>query len=182
MMFKTSKDDSPRSDNATTAARRSHGEDAPSIIGASVTLTGNLDSKGEIQLDGKIVGDVTCSTLSLGESGSIKGIISAETVIIRGAVEGEICGKSVRLDKSAQVTGDIYHTTLSIEAGATVSGHFLHRDNPLEASRESKSAERSSEASAPTPPRRHDPLQPTPPQQQRQRMSGDPDIRSSKAG
>lgn len=178
-MFKTSKDDSPRSDNATAVTRRSHNDEAPSIIGTSVSLTGNLDSKGEIQLDGKIVGDVSCTTLSLGESGSITGLIAADTVIIRGTVDGEIRGKSVRLDKSAQVTGDIYHTTLSIEAGATVSGHFMHRDNPLDDQREGKRDD--GEASA-APASKQDSLQPSPPQQQRSRMSVDQDMRSSKVG
>ena len=44
---------------------------APSIIGEDLTVTGNVLSKGEVQVDGQIQGDVHCSSLIVGEYLSI---------------------------------------------------------------------------------------------------------------
>ncbi len=46
----------------------------------------------------------------------------AETVRISGTVSGRVQAKTVRLDKSAKVTADITHETLTIEAGAYFEG------------------------------------------------------------
>lgn len=105
---------------------------APSIISDGVSIIGNIDSPGEIQLDGTIDGDVRCHALTLGESGAIRGRIVAETVVIKGRVEGEIAGRSVRLEKTADLKGDIMHQTLSVEAGARIAGRLMHSDQPLE--------------------------------------------------
>jgi hypothetical protein len=40
----------------------------PSIIGEDLMITGNVTSKGEIQVDGEIQGDVQCGSLLLGEN------------------------------------------------------------------------------------------------------------------
>ncbi|WP_262695313.1 bactofilin family protein [Kordiimonas aquimaris] len=98
----------------------------PSIIGADVQIEGNIKTIGELQLDGAITGDLVCGGLVMGESGSVNGTIAAETVTIRGNVSGQIKAKSVRLEKSAVVEGDVYHESLSVEAGARLTGRFAH--------------------------------------------------------
>ncbi|WP_150006759.1 bactofilin family protein [Iodidimonas nitroreducens] len=110
----------------------------PSIISKAVEILGNIDSPGEIQLDGNIKGDVTCDSLTVGDCGSILGTIRASTVTIRGTVDGEIRGHAVRLEKTAHVTGDILHQSLSVEAGAKLSGKIVHVDNPLKEETASK--------------------------------------------
>lgn len=104
----------------------------PSIIGADVTIEGNLTTLGEIQLDGCILGDIRSASLTVGEGGSVKGAVSAETVIIKGAVAGQITGRNIRLEKTARVEGDVCHETLNVEAGAFIEGALVHRKNPLE--------------------------------------------------
>jgi cytoskeletal protein CcmA (bactofilin family) len=98
----------------------------PSLIAEDVRLTGNISAKGEIQLDGIVEGDVQATTLTIGETGAVKGAINADSVIIKGVVEGQIRCRSVRLEKNAKVKGDLWHETVSIEAGAIVEGHLLH--------------------------------------------------------
>ena len=46
---------------------------APSIIGEDLTVTGNVLSRGEVQVDGQIQGDVHCSSLIVGEKAQITG-------------------------------------------------------------------------------------------------------------
>lgn len=98
----------------------------PSIIAADVQIEGNVKTAGELQLDGAITGDLVCGGVVMGESGAVNGTISADSVTIRGKVTGQIRAKSVRLEKSAVVEGDVYHESLSVEAGARLTGRFAH--------------------------------------------------------
>lgn len=95
---------------------------AISIIGPDLVITGNLVSKGEVQVDGKVEGDIHGSHVIVGQNADISGGIVAEEIVIRGHVNGSIRGKRVMLQASSQVDGDIYHNALSIEQGAMFEG------------------------------------------------------------
>src|SRR4030042_1017335 len=60
----------PFTERPATYASKSPGPNAskmrPSIIGEDLTIRGNVTSKGEIQVDGEIEGDIRCSSLLLG--------------------------------------------------------------------------------------------------------------------
>ncbi len=114
------------------SAPRASAAATPSIIGSDVQIEGNIRTIGELQLDGSIVGDLTCGGLVMGETGAVKGTISADSVTIRGKVQGEVRARSVRLEKTSIVEGDIYHESLSLEAGAKLTGHFAHTNSPTE--------------------------------------------------
>lgn len=102
---------------------------APSIIGSDVAIKGNLTTLGEIQLDGTIEGDVRSASLTVGEHGSVQGTVIADEVIVKGTVTGQIKGRNIRLEKTAKVKGDLFHETLSVEAGAFIEGNLTHKDN-----------------------------------------------------
>lgn len=95
----------------------------PSIISADLKIIGDLSSKGEIQVDGTVDGDIRTKTLLVGETAQIKGEIVAESVFIHGSVNGQIKAQDVTLSKTAHMVGDILHENLSIETGAFLEGH-----------------------------------------------------------
>ncbi|MCH8862984.1 MAG: polymer-forming cytoskeletal protein [Proteobacteria bacterium] len=101
---------------------------APSIISSDVKIVGNLTAAGELQLDGIVEGDVKCGSLTMGEHGQVAGSITADTIVVRGRVEGKIRARSVRLEKTSRICGDVWHETLSIEAGAFIEGKFVHAE------------------------------------------------------
>lgn len=105
--------------NKTVAQRTS-----PSIIGGNCSLAGDIVSDGEVHVDGKVVGDVRCVVLVIGELGAVTGEINAETVRVLGAVTGQITARAVELAKTARILGDITHESLAVEAGAYVEGRF----------------------------------------------------------
>ncbi|NQU55775.1 MAG: polymer-forming cytoskeletal protein [Rhodospirillales bacterium] len=94
----------------------------PSIISTDLKVTGDLNSDGEIQVDGTIVGDIRTKSLLIGITANIKGEIFADTVRVHGNVNGQIKARSVILAKTAHVIGDILHEDLSIETGAFLEG------------------------------------------------------------
>lgn len=95
----------------------------PSIISRDLSVVGDMLSDGEIQIDGKVNGDIRTRTLIIGESAKVKGEIVAETCHVLGRVDGQIKAKVVKLAQTAHVVGDILHEDLSIETGAFLEGH-----------------------------------------------------------
>jgi len=118
------------SNNGKTDTKTPKVSAMPSIISESLTIEGNLFSEGEVQVDGKVFGDVRADNLTVGQSAVITGEIDAGKLIIRGAVEGGIKGEEISVTSTASVKGDIVHKSLSIEPGAKIDGHLRHSDNP----------------------------------------------------
>ena len=100
---------------------------SPSIIGSNCSLAGDISSDGEVHVDGKVIGDVRCVTLVIGEAGGVTGEIVAETVRVLGSVTGQITATAVELARTARIIGDITHDSLAVEAGAHVEGRFNRR-------------------------------------------------------
>lgn len=96
-----------------------------SIIGKDLTIIGQglrIISKGKIQVDGEIHGDVLGSEVVIGSDGKVTGVVSAETIKVCGAVQGTIRGLRVFLEAGAKVEGDVHHQTLSVDEGAELEG------------------------------------------------------------
>lgn len=109
---------------------RSGGPGSPSVIGPDLLITGNLISKGEVQVDGEVHGDIHGTNIVIGERARITGGIIAEEVVVRGHVMGSVRGKRVLLQTQSHVEGDIYHQTLAIEQGAFFEGKSRRTDDP----------------------------------------------------
>ncbi|MSO72209.1 MAG: polymer-forming cytoskeletal protein [Rhodospirillaceae bacterium] len=95
----------------------------PSIISADLSIEGNLNSGGEIQVDGVVNGDIRCKALIVGVKGSVVGEVVAQTVRMHGAIKGLIRSKSVFLASTARMSGEVEHESLAIEPGAYMEGH-----------------------------------------------------------
>jgi cytoskeletal protein CcmA (bactofilin family) len=67
----------------------SHPSEAPTI-GEDLAITGDVTSKGELRIDGRVQGNVHCLSLILGENSEIKGDVKAEEVLIRGRLIGSV--------------------------------------------------------------------------------------------
>lgn len=98
---------------------------APSIIGSDIKVVGNISTPGEIHLDGIIEGDIDCGTLTIGEHGIVTGTVKADTVTLRGTVEGKLKAKTTHLEATAKVNGDVTYGTMTMEAGVQVDGKLI---------------------------------------------------------
>ena len=95
-----------------------------SVISSDLKIKGDLESTGDITIDGSVEGNIKCRTLILGEEPEIKSSIEADTVRICGAFSGDVKARKVVLTKTAKVTGDIYHECLEVEEGASLEGRL----------------------------------------------------------
>ena len=93
-----------------------------SIISPALTVTGDIITTGDLTVEGTVDGSITCRTLTLGGTPTIKGSVEAETVRVCGAFTGSISASQVHLVKSAVMRGDIHYRTLTIDAGAYFEG------------------------------------------------------------
>jgi len=101
------------------------------VIGADLVIQGNLMSKGEVQIEGEVQGDIRATHVVLGERACVTGGIIAEECVIRGRLLGTVRGRRVLLQNSAHVEGDVYHQTMAIEQGAYFEGKSRRTDDPL---------------------------------------------------
>jgi cytoskeletal protein CcmA (bactofilin family) len=100
-------------------------EAGKSVISNDLKIIGQglkIISRGTLQVDGEVEGDVAGAEIIIGELGKVTGTVSAERVIVRGRTSGVIRAMTVALEASARVEGDIHHMSLAIEEGAEFDG------------------------------------------------------------
>ena len=95
-----------------------------SVIGADVTIRGDVTASADLHVDGVIEGDIACTSLVQGESSRIEGAITADTARLAGTVKGTITARDLVVLKSARIEGDVHYEALTIEQGAQVDGKF----------------------------------------------------------
>ena len=136
MFSSKSKDNAPAPQPMMAAApppapKRARALSAPSIISADMVINGTLNSAGDIQIDGRVEGDVRSVGLVIGDKAEIHGEVLAEDVTVRGKVVGRIRARKVLLAATSHVEGDILHEAFAVESGAFFEGNCRHSDNPL---------------------------------------------------
>ncbi len=102
-----------------------------SRVGPDLVIRGTVEGRGQIEVQGKIEGQIRCREVSVAEGGRIEGSVMAESVQIGGAVEGPVRATTVKIMKTARVVGNITHLNLSVEAGAYLEGCRPWRPRPL---------------------------------------------------
>ena len=102
-----------------------------SVLSSDLTITGNIRTSGDIQIEGTIEGDVYAHLLTVGESATVSGEIVADDIVVNGHVIGRVRGLKVRLTSTARVEGDIIHKTIAIESGAHFEGSVQRQEDPL---------------------------------------------------
>jgi cytoskeletal protein CcmA (bactofilin family) len=121
--------------------KRTSRSSAPSIISADLVVNGTLTSTGDIQIDGRVEGDVRSTGLVVGDKAFIQGEVLAEDLTVRGRIQGGIRARKVLLCSTCHVEGNILHEAFSVEAGAFFEGNCRHSDNPLSEEAGRKTAE-----------------------------------------
>ena len=101
-------------------------DEGPSLIGSGILIEGNIVADVELQIRGRIVGDVRCETLVLSEHGEIRGNVVADRVRLSGSVEGAIDTGDLAVESTARVKGDLTYSRIKMATGAVVQGRMSH--------------------------------------------------------
>jgi cytoskeletal protein CcmA (bactofilin family) len=113
------------------------------VLNSDVEIKGNLKFSGELTFDGKLEGEVhSDGTLQLGDSAVINGNINAQSVIVRGKVNGNVIAKDkIELKAKTELFGDIRASKLAIEEGVTFVGKTEVNPNKVTPMPTARSAE-----------------------------------------
>jgi cytoskeletal protein CcmA (bactofilin family) len=101
-----------------------------SVIGADMVVTGNLETTGELRIEGDVQGDVYAARIVLGEQARVVGDLLGDEIVVGGAVQGTIRGNSVTFRGGSHIEGDVYHRKLTVEQGAYFEGKSRRSENP----------------------------------------------------
>src|ERR1700674_4074719 len=114
---------------------RGNANGAASVIGVDLSTTGNLESKGEVQVESEVQCDIHHQITDIGERARITGALIAEEIVVRGSVQGSIRGNAVTFQSSSRIEGDVFHKSLAIEQGAFFEGKSRRSDDPMSVQR-----------------------------------------------
>jgi cytoskeletal protein CcmA (bactofilin family) len=101
---------------------------APSCIGSTMVLKGDLSLEEDLIIEGRFEGSIVQGNqrLSIGEHARIRATIQTGSAIIAGTVEGNIYGGStVIVKKSARLNGALTAERLCLESGANLEDVIL---------------------------------------------------------
>ena len=94
------------------------------IIGKGSTFSGNIQTHGNIRVEGRIIGDVVSkSKVAIGPSAIIEGNVIAQVSEVEGEVKGSIeVTDLLTLKPKCKILGNIITDKLVVESGAKFEG------------------------------------------------------------
>jgi len=114
-MFTTKNESMKKAENSSSVVN---------IIGPGTTIQGDINSKGDIRIDGTLKGSInTEGKVVLGEEGVVEGDVVCQNADISGVINAKITVSNLlSLKETAKLNGDIVTNKLSIEPGAAFTG------------------------------------------------------------
>lgn len=95
-----------------------------SIIGAGMTVRGDLDASGVVKVEGTVEGHVRAAAQVLvAKGGSVQGDIDTIEAVVGGTVSGAVRARDrVEVQSGASVHGDITTRRIAVAEGGTLNG------------------------------------------------------------
>lgn len=118
-------------ENVEALRRSPKAADQHTIIGAQLTIKGDIDCHGALQIFGLVEGNVRGDTVVLEYGCHVEGEIFAQRLVIAGSAQGPVTATDIKVEGTAKVIGNITHNTLTIEPGAFLEGRRPWRPRPV---------------------------------------------------
>jgi cytoskeletal protein CcmA (bactofilin family) len=77
------------------------------FIAKEIEVTGNFNGEGSVQVEGTLHGDITVTSVVIGENGIINGTITATNVIVNGKLNGSIFCDTLEVMPNGNVSNDV---------------------------------------------------------------------------
>lgn len=92
-------------------------------IGAGVVANGVISVPGLVEIDGVVAGVITAESVNVTPNGVVEGATTAEHIRVAGKLmETSVANKSLLIESSGQVTGNITYGDLEIRKGGDIQG------------------------------------------------------------
>jgi cytoskeletal protein CcmA (bactofilin family) len=105
-------------------------ERVTSVLGPGISWEGNLRGSGGVRIEGTFEGDISLRGLVvIGETGRVNCTnLRANTVIVAGAVRGNVTAEKLEIRSTGRVWGDVVTGAFSTEEGAFLRGQIRMED------------------------------------------------------
>ena len=103
----------------------------PALLSRDVVIEGDMNSTGDIQIDGTMKGNLKAGSVTVGREAMIEGDVQAEAIVVHGRLIGNIKARDVRIRHTAHVEGNITQEALVIEPGAFFDGTCRQTSDPF---------------------------------------------------
>ena len=105
---------------------RRRGEGGLSIIGAGMTIIGDVETDGVVKVEGRVKGSVRATQqILLAPGGMVEGNLETKEAIIGGEVRGTVRAEDrVEVQASSSIHGDIVTARIAILEGGQVNGEI----------------------------------------------------------
>jgi cytoskeletal protein CcmA (bactofilin family) len=119
-----------RSDTTPLTSQPAPAERVTSVLGTGIVWKGKLSGSGGLRIEGTFEGDINLrGLLVVGETGRVTcEAIQANTVIIAGAVRGNITAEKIEIRATGRVWGDVVTAAFATEEGAFLRGQITMED------------------------------------------------------
>jgi len=123
MAFFSSKDKEQRVEK-TTKPKKEVQSSNPNVtnttsISKNIHIEGNINGADELIVEGTLKGNITVNNLTIGKTGSVTGIITAQNVVVSGKINGKITCNTLDIMHNGYITNNIHAKKI------TVSGEIL---------------------------------------------------------
>jgi cytoskeletal protein CcmA (bactofilin family) len=101
-----------------------------SVLGEGISWKGKLGGSGGLRIEGVFEGEISLQgLLVVGETGRISCTqMSADEVIVAGAVRGDITAQKVEIRSTGRVWGNVVTSAFTTEEGAFLRGQVTMQD------------------------------------------------------
>ena len=109
-------------------------ETLATLMDTSVKIEGNFFFDKSARLDGVIIGNIRgpntkTGVLIIGPKARIDGNISCHSVVILGAVFGNIEADHLEVRAGAKISGDVMYSVIEVHQGSNINGRMILKNN-----------------------------------------------------
>lgn len=114
-------------------------ETLATLMDSSVKIEGNFYFDKSARLDGVIIGNISgpntkTGVLIVGPKARIDGDISCHSVVVLGAVLGDIEADHLEVRAGAKINGDVRYSVIEVHQGSNINGRMILKNNETEKS------------------------------------------------
>jgi len=105
-------------------------ERVTTVLGPNINWKGDLRGKGGVRIEGTLEGEIEVrGMVIIGETGRVTcEHVKADTVIVAGAVNGQITAEKLEIRSTGRVFGDVTTKSFATEEGAFLRGKITMED------------------------------------------------------
>ena len=106
------------------------------IIGEGIDFSGEVNTEGNIHVDGIMRGAIRAQEVVIGPYGDFDGEIVADILIVNGNIKGKFNVKSLQVKKNGVLQGKIRYEVIIVEAGGKILGELgINKQNKSNSSK-----------------------------------------------